>query len=570
MQEEIERIQATIDQRALERVSRFFNASQSETLHEVLQNARRSGATKVDIELDAGRIAIRDDGAGIATAAALLAFGGSEWDAATRDAEDAAGMGCYALATRKSVIRSRTAGGRGWRVVLGPEHFTGKTPATVVADETAPAPHGTSVEFEWENKKNYWNRTVDDVAEHFPLPVTINGRAAEQTPFLDGAARIETTAGARIGAFAAERDGDAERPKLCFHGRSVRARRMPRTRDRNRTLWYAAAEVIDAGQVPLVLPARHEAIESPGLEKLRRAAQRVIWRAMADAGAAADHETWEAARDEGITLPIPEPVLARWEPTPAESNSASWYGGRYGPQEYRKAGRESLVVRKLSAAMDTMIARASELDPSLRDRLVRADDALAGYEWYDELTQIERILLVARNSGGGKHRIADSNGERCDLPENRETKTIVLELRTRTGNGRPGETITIATDVALHAPEEDWCGTVDEVTAVIADGSTINVTTLSEMITTAYFLASDDVECDSFETQKRAFEEDAQEYATRLLLNEAEALRQRVANAVSDLIAWYVPSDKTVTIRVERATDGPRSVSVEVTDSAAA
>ena len=87
-------IQARIHGDALKRVARFFDATFPETLSEVLQNARRSGARNVDIELQGdGSVVITDDGDGIADPAALLSFGESQWDKATQEGEGAAGMG---------------------------------------------------------------------------------------------------------------------------------------------------------------------------------------------------------------------------------------------------------------------------------------------------------------------------------------------------------------------------------------------------------------------------------------------------------------------------------------------
>ena len=68
-------IRASIHQDAIQRVSRFFNATTSGCLDELLQNSRRSGATRVDITLENNTVTIKDDGKGVHDPQALLAFG---------------------------------------------------------------------------------------------------------------------------------------------------------------------------------------------------------------------------------------------------------------------------------------------------------------------------------------------------------------------------------------------------------------------------------------------------------------------------------------------------------------
>jgi len=122
-------IRARVHADAISRVTRFFNATTVETLNELFQNARRAGATRVDVTIAYGEVRATDDGQGIAQPAALLAFGQSNWESGAAQREDPAGMGVYALARRPRVtIRSRPRPTDGhqlpaWEVHLTPEHF---------------------------------------------------------------------------------------------------------------------------------------------------------------------------------------------------------------------------------------------------------------------------------------------------------------------------------------------------------------------------------------------------------------------------------------------------------------
>ncbi len=91
---------------SLARVTRFFDGTPEQTVTELLQNARRAGATRIaadmlqadgdaDIPPGEARFRITDDGAGIADPQVLLSFGRSVWTDGPGAREDAAGMGFF-------------------------------------------------------------------------------------------------------------------------------------------------------------------------------------------------------------------------------------------------------------------------------------------------------------------------------------------------------------------------------------------------------------------------------------------------------------------------------------------
>ena len=140
-------IRARIAGEAIAKVMQFFDGTLAQALHEILQNARRSGATSVAITRDLanGRITVSDDGRGIGDPRTLLAFGRSGWPKDLHGAEHPAGMGIFSLARRSPRIRSRVAGRAAWSVQLGEDHFVGRAPAAVAADPHWARDHGTDV-----------------------------------------------------------------------------------------------------------------------------------------------------------------------------------------------------------------------------------------------------------------------------------------------------------------------------------------------------------------------------------------------------------------------------------------
>lgn len=142
-----EKIKADVGTKILENAPLAFNNRIQSIICEMLQNARRAGATDVHIETiiydnNYGRISIHDNGSGISpeTFKNLLVFGGSGWDNITEALETPAGMGIFSLASRNPVIASS-----GLQVVLKKENFTGKEDALILPGDVT---SGTTITFD--------------------------------------------------------------------------------------------------------------------------------------------------------------------------------------------------------------------------------------------------------------------------------------------------------------------------------------------------------------------------------------------------------------------------------------
>ncbi len=103
----METIQACVNQRLLTKTDRLFTGTLNGRIIELLQNARRAGATKVAITNKDGWVTVKDNGQGIGDFAKLLDLGGSGWDDACEESEDPAGVGIFCLAPREVTIRSK-------------------------------------------------------------------------------------------------------------------------------------------------------------------------------------------------------------------------------------------------------------------------------------------------------------------------------------------------------------------------------------------------------------------------------------------------------------------------------
>ena len=104
------KVHVRVNERGALHNGRFAFTNKLTLVSELLQNARRAGATQVTIDHDATarRLTVIDDGCGIEDFQRLLTFNESGWDEDTIRTEHAFGLGfskcLYAARDRKSVV----------------------------------------------------------------------------------------------------------------------------------------------------------------------------------------------------------------------------------------------------------------------------------------------------------------------------------------------------------------------------------------------------------------------------------------------------------------------------------
>ena len=134
-----ETICAKVNVRLLSKADRLFTGSVEGRIIEILQNARRSGATEVRIANEKGFVTVEDNGSGIEDFQKLLDLGGSGWDEQIEAGEDPAGVGLFSLAPREVMIVS---GDR--KIVIDKDGWTGKS---IPVEKIQPASQGTCLKF---------------------------------------------------------------------------------------------------------------------------------------------------------------------------------------------------------------------------------------------------------------------------------------------------------------------------------------------------------------------------------------------------------------------------------------
>ena len=558
-------IRARIHESAIRRVTRTFAATLTDAFSEILQNARRAGATRVRVTVtgpaDTGplTVTVTDDGAGIVDPAVLLSFGENGWNEDLVAAEDAAGMGMLSLARRGCTVSSRPRATNGepapgWRVELLPEHFLGEAEAEVQPDDTAPYPCGTTVTFKTSESENAdtVHKAIGTAAWHYPLPVDFEnvpdtpagGEELERRAFLDGALHAERWRGLVFGVFKDRWNGfGLHDPDVNFHGLTVSVR-LPSVEAVTGPRWSVAADIVDCPQLELVLPARKEAVETPFLDEMRAAARLAIYRAMAaDPDPRPSFADRKRAHEADIDIAPPPAELRPWRPGLADVDD--WRE----PPKRQPVGADALLMTCDSEPPEAQaLWRAAERG-GIADRLFEPDRRLEGYAWYDAIARVAAIHIEVTADGRtcALDAYAPADGvHRREQPVQQRPEAIRIGLAVTPREG-PRRILDLDADLAFAG--EAWCWAADALPLVTPD-SDLEPWQLAQLTRAGFFSASDDTDADSWETQRTAFETEALHAATKLLVSDDEARRTSIADAVARDLFWLIPHDRGAEISV--------------------
>lgn len=379
-------IQPRVGQSLITRVTRLYNGSLVDCLAELLQNSRRAGATRVDIETGTlggwPALIVRDNGSGIDDPAKVLTLGESGWDQDIAHREDPAGMGFFSLAGRHVAIRSfAQSAGSGWEVLIPEDGWQGGVILSVRPHEIC---EGTEIAIVLpETWVAQLNSAVLDVARFYPLPVSFQGAVVTRQDFLEGAFRIEEWRGCQIGVFKKYGTEPKDTPRINFHGVTVPYHCIE-VQELCGNTWSARVDIIDAPALQLVLPARKEMVQNDALAALRIAMEGAIYRSIAAVG---EHRlpfsTWQRAAQFGVDLPEAAPWLESWRPSEADNND--WLQGD------RIAAEGSIIVPCREADLEQA---AAPVIGNLDDAIVLIADG-ANIELGDLVSAMERSLFCS-------------------------------------------------------------------------------------------------------------------------------------------------------------------------------
>lgn len=554
-------IRASVHEDAIARVSAFFNASAEDILREVLQNARRSIATRVEVtvgaEADADgrrRVEIADNGCGMNDPAALLAFGYSGWDGRTH--EHPAGMGWYALAGTDCTVTSRTAlMDTGWQVTLGPAHYRGEAAARV---ERAPegTPVGTRIVLP---ASTITEEAVGRAARYLTVDVKVNGKRVEQAEFQARYGHAGVACGADVSFPVTdgylsnyereERAGQATMPSrettINFHGHLVHDDLgLPAVIGMDHH-WRANVDVHECGELQLVLPARKEVVRNAFAADLRRRAEQAIFTVL-DARSEAPklpYATWRRGCEVlGHTMQRQPVTLTPWSPTTPENANRRTRTDTGGPR--RPEDDALLIGADMPAPLQVMLAEALAEAGTGKRPLYEAEPRYAGYDEYDRLERVRKAWVMVTELDGTRHR-SDDGEERGD---NRTVREIELVLEHGQGDSGAGTQLRLPCDVGFCSVRAG--ADPAHVGILVKEHAPVHPEALERMLTTAFYSRNDDY-ARSDETQREDFARAAREQAEQVLLPDTTALERAIQRALDEHAGPLLRDRGRLTIRYE-------------------
>ena len=545
-------IRATIHEDAIQKVSRFFNATTAECLNELLQNSRRSGATRVDITFQDSTVTVTDDGRGVQNPEALLAFGLSRWDDDTARNEDPAGMGVYALARKEDVVITSRPSQQThpWQVHLDKQHFSGNKPAPISILPENAAPPGTSVSFSDPNAR------MDDVkvaARYYPLPVTLNGVEMERTDFLRSCFHIEDWQGLlRIGVSRMSRkDYQHYYHRINFHGITLHDQSASTVAAAGH-LWFTFVDVINCPQLELTLPSRKELVRTEFLNDVNQACLTAIYRAILKWPTHVDlpKNLQEEAASLGVAIPDARPLLALWQPETADPERPPDSTTDHRTQVEND---HLLMLPQLDPPEEQAIYRALERI-GMHHRIMAADKGMHGYPWYDRMPVIQSVTTLV-NDNGRTYDLAEVR--RQDLnPAVKRPDSITFVLEITDADGKPS-TIEVPGDVAFFNDELLWMPARD--TPLITQDSPITPQQLVDLMMRSFFYPNDGID-DGYEAQKDAAYDYLNTLAIATLVSKQESVRTALTKASVDHLKNELPKGWASVIRIRP----DQSIDVEV------
>jgi hypothetical protein len=555
-----EAIRGTVDASIIDKADRLFRNDDAGTFVEVLQNARRAGATSVTITLEEIRdastycvVTVQDDGAGIHDFQRLVTLGTSGWSRETTNAEDPAGMGFFSLCLSGVEVFS---GNR--CVKITPDVFLGKAEAHLA--ESGEYIEGTRLRFTRQSSKDTLAKTLAKVSEFYPLDVCLDGEALPRHDFLEGAIHRESIDGIEVG-FATEFKQSWSRYRddnWNFYGALLHQDFPSFTGllndDRTEPLTlHARFNVIETGRIKLQLPDRRSVIQNEFLAQFARKAGAAAYRCFQKQSRhALPFRNWQEARELGVALPEAACLLTTWSVSAQDENVEPLFG--YG---------RTLIVPDLSKAMlaSTDLANAHTLQGALHSgatldfTLYEENPAYEGYAWYDGLPILSDVQVL----------MDGVPGEDCQRTLSGQSRPATIDLSVAIEQrGHPERYVSLP--ARIHVDTED----LNAISFVAVKQSPWDNEHLSgpfpldDFLVWATFCASDDLESDSWQTQRDYYQEQVEHQINEYFRGPRATLASMLQRLI-DSSACGLASQLGVTqIRFLRSTPDDRQWTIEL------
>jgi hypothetical protein len=495
---------AKVSPKLLTKADRLFTGTIEGRIIELLQNARRAGATEVRItNRNNNLVMIEDNGSGIQDFQKLLDLGSSGWDERIESGEDPAGVGLFSLAPRQVTIISENS-----KVVITKHGWTG-TPVTVT--KSVNYVKGTTLEF---NDEKPWDfETVEKQAVFAGIRVIVDGKYCHQMPFCGKDAASYDDIGYQIEVVSEMSNYHKKwhsgyygnRVLVNFHGQIVELDYWP---GNNKHGIYILVDLAQQTQIRLMLPARTCLVENKALKKLKDAIEIEYYRYFQRQK---EHDLYYSeylrARELGISLPeakqqyqaglLHDEYDMVTQVVPSKDFRIS-----HGYLFSEKCLNEEYAMTNahLLGALGTF-----ESNPFVP---VTIESGYMGYSW----ANLPKVTKVEVKAGKSILRNSIQSGDLACV----ESLTITVQ----TSDGKTfSSPVSMAVSCEKHKGKYNWASDIVYVTRAAKDQlDNVNIW---------YHLGGYSDEGDSFETQEYYFEKDLNEFWNELI-GPHESLRQKL------------------------------------------
>jgi hypothetical protein len=297
---------AKVNPRLLTKADRLFTGTLEGRIIELLQNARRAGATEVHITNKQNLVIIEDNGCGITDFQKLLDLGGSGWDEKLEACEDPAGVGIFSLAPRQVTIESGML-----KLVITDKIWQGQPARLFEAHDEI---KGTRFQF---SDEPWTQEVVGKYAVFTSLDVTVDKKSCSRKLFCSRQAVHYPELGCRIEI--RNRDNVSQWHKafrtnyfhqeglVNFHGQVVSFDYEPL---RAEHLAFLVDLTGEPTGLRLMLPARTRMVENEAFEQLKEILEKEAYHHIQrQESHKLPYDQYLRAKELGIDLPEAEPVF---------------------------------------------------------------------------------------------------------------------------------------------------------------------------------------------------------------------------------------------------------------------
>jgi len=528
MEPKTQTISGRVNAAILNKADRLFRNDDAGIWTELLQNARRAGATVLDISIEelapesgSSRIVVQDNGRGIDNFQSLLTLGTSDWKTETQVSEDPAGMGFFSLCRSTVEVHSGNQ-----RATITPDVFMGRREAEVTKDKEFVA--GTKLCFVRDSGKRALAAALYTVSEFCPLQIRLDGFTLPSRDFLEGAFYRETIDGIEVG-FATAFNwtwSDYHDSNWNFYGARIQERfdsftgLVPEDESSRPRTMFARFDVLETGRVKLQLPDRRGIIQDEFFSEFYRKARAAAYRAFLQKGRhVLPFRNWKEARDLGVHLPEAVPLLETWCADPADSDIAPVFGRS---EKYILPNALNVRLVEVDLPHVHTVEGAFHVNPTVGGNLYRADSNYSGYPWYDSLPCITDARVF----------LDEVQWEEVSAEEKARPASIIAELTIEQA-GLPHQLWRLP--ALIHVDTTEW----NQPTFVAVGQSPWDNDELrgpfdvSDFLMAATFCPSDDADSDSWNTQRDYHEGEIERAVNSYFRGPKATLRALLGKALS-------------------------------------